>query len=78
MITLKTYIELSERADADFIVTIWAQWQELDGVIHYNSKIYILQNTALCKAVISHFYNDIFAGHFSKSRTAELMQQSHD
>ena len=28
-------------------------WQEKDNIVHYNSKVYILQNFALCNAVIS-------------------------
>ena len=53
-------------------------WQEIDDVVHYNSKVYVLQNSTLCNAVISQYYNDVFAGHFRKLRTAELMQQSYN
>ena len=49
-------------------------WQEIDDVVHYNSKVYILQNPTLCNVVISQYHDDVFAGHFRKSRTAELMQ----
>ena len=57
---------------------IWRQWQEIDDVVHYNGKIYVPQNTALRTAVISQFHDDVFAGHFGKSRTAELMLQLYD
>ena len=60
------------------MASIWSQWQEIDDVVYYNGKIYIPQNTALRNAVISQYYNDIFTGHFGKSRTAELMRQTHD
>ena len=53
-------------------------WKNIDDVVHYNSKIYILQNSALCNAVISQFYDDVFADHFKKSKTAELMHQFYD
>ena len=53
-------------------------WKNIDDVVHYNSKIYILQNSALCNAVISQFYDDVFADHFRKSKTAELMHQFYD
>ena len=53
-------------------------WQEIDDVIHYNSKVYVLQNPTLCNVVISWYHDDVFTGHFEKSRTAELMQQSYD
>ena len=63
---------------AAIMASIWSQWQDINGVVYYNSKIYILQNTALHNAVINQYYNDVFAGHFGKSRTAELMWQTHD
>ena len=53
-------------------------WKNIDDVVYYNSKIYILQISALCNAVISQFYDDVFADHFRKSKTAELMQQFYD
>ena len=55
------------------MASIWSQWQEINDVVYYNGKIYVLQNTALRNAVISRYHDDIFAGHFGKSRTAELM-----
>ncbi|KAA6409288.1 MAG: hypothetical protein FRX48_06841 [Lasallia pustulata] len=60
------------------MASIWSRWQEIDNIIYYDGKIYILQNTALRNAVISRYHNNIFAGHFGKSRTAKLMQQTHD
>ncbi|SLM38090.1 gag polymerase env [Lasallia pustulata] len=48
------------------IASIWSQWQEIDNVVYYNGKIYILQNTALRNAVISQYHDDLFAGHFGK------------
>ena len=35
------------------MASIWSQWQEIDNIIYYDGKIYILQNTALRNAVIS-------------------------
>ena len=35
------------------MASIWSQWQEIDDVVHYNGKVYVLQNTALCNTVIS-------------------------
>ncbi|SLM39997.1 hypothetical protein LPUS_10664 [Lasallia pustulata] len=55
------------------MASIWSRWQEIDDVVYYNGKIYVLQNTALRNAVISRYHDDIFAGHFGKSRTAKLM-----
>ena len=49
-------------------------WQEIDDVVQYNSKVYVLQNPTLCNAVISQYHNDVFTRHFRKSRTVELMQ----
>ena len=49
-------------------------WKNIDDVIYYNSKIYILQISALCNAVISQFYDNVFTDYFRKSKTAELMQ----
>ncbi|KAA6410495.1 MAG: gag-pol poly [Lasallia pustulata] len=60
------------------MASIWSQWQEIDDVIYYDSKIYVPQNTALRNVVISRYHDDIFASHFGKSRTAELMRQTHD
>ena len=60
------------------MASIWSRWQEIDNVVYYNGKIYIPQNTALCNAVISQYHNDIFAGHFGKSRTAKLIRQTPD
>ena len=37
MVMLKTHMEPPEKADADLMTTIWAQWQEIDDVVHYNS-----------------------------------------
>ena len=54
---------------------IWKQWQEIDNVVHYNGKIYVPQNTALRTAMISRFHDDVFTGHFGKSRTAELIRR---
>ena len=48
-------------------------WKDIDNVVHYNNKIYISQNSALCNAVISQFHDNIFTNHFKKSKTAELM-----
>ena len=53
-------------------------WKDINDVVHYNSKIYILQNSALCNAVISQFHNNIFTDHFRKLKTAELMCQFYD
>ena len=60
------------------MASIWSRWQEIDNVVHYEGKIYVPQNTALRNAVISRYHDNIFTGHFGKSRTAELMQQTHD
>ena len=60
------------------MASIWSQWQEINDVVYYNGKIYVPQNTALRNAVISQYHDNIFAGHFGKSRTAELMRQTHD
>ena len=35
------------------MASIWSQWQEIDNVVYYDGKIYVLQNTALRNAVIS-------------------------
>ena len=48
-------------------------WKNIDDIVYYDSKVYILQISALYNAVISQFYDDIFADHFRKSKTAELM-----
>ena len=48
-------------------------WKNIDDVIYYDSKIYVLQISVLHNAVISQFYDDVFADHFRKSKTAELM-----
>ena len=53
-------------------------WKDIDDVVYYNSKIYILQISALCNAVISQFHDDVFTDHFKKSKTAELMQWFYD
>ena len=54
------------------------RWKSLDDVIYYDSKVYILQNSTLCNAVISQYHDDVFTGHFRKLRTAELMRRSYD
>ena len=59
---------------ASILLNVQKCWQEIDDVVHYNSKVYVLQNPTLCNAVISQYHDDVFAGHFRKSRTAELMQ----
>ena len=60
------------------VITIQSEvlkcWKDIDDVVHYNSKVYILQISALCNAVISQFYDDVFTDHFRKLKTAELMQ----
>ena len=53
-------------------------WKNIDDIVYYNSKIYVLQISALCNAVISQFYDDVFTDHFRKSKTAELMWQFYD
>ena len=53
-------------------------WKDIDDVVYYNSKIYVLQISALCNAVISQFHDDVFTDHFRKSKTAELMCQFYD
>ena len=63
---------------ASILLNVQKHWQEIDDVVHYNSKVYVLQNPTLRNAVISQYHDDVFAGHFRKSRTAELMQQSYD
>ena len=60
------------------MASIWSRWQEIDDVVHYDGKVYVPQNTAFCNAVISQYHNDIFAGHFGKSRTAKLIRQTYD
>ena len=60
------------------MASIWSQWQEINDVVYYNGKIYVPQNTALRNAVISQYHDNIFASHFGKLRTAELMRQIHD
>ena len=60
------------------MASIWSRWQEIDDVVHYDGKVYVPQNTAFCNAVISQYHNDIFAGHFGKSRTVKLMRRTHD
>ena len=59
---------------ASILLNVQKRWQEIDDVIYYNNKIYVLQNPILCNAVISQYHDDVFTGHFGKSRTAELMQ----
>ena len=63
---------------ASILLNVQKCWQEIDDVVHYNSKVYVLQNPTLHNVVISQYHDDVFAGHFGKSRTAELMQQSYD
>ena len=53
-------------------------WTNINDVVYYNSKIYVLQISALCNAVISQFHDDVFTDHFRKSKTAELMCQFYD
>ena len=53
-------------------------WKSIDDIIYYDSKVYILQNSALCNTVISQFHDDIFTDHFRKLRTTELMWQFYD
>ena len=48
-------------------------WKDIDDVVYYNSKVYVLQISALCNAVISQFHDDVFTDHFKKSKTTELM-----
>ena len=48
-------------------------WKDIDNIVYYDSKIYVLQISALCNAVISQFYDDVFTDYFKKSKTAELM-----
>ena len=48
-------------------------WKNIDDVVYYNSKIYVLQISALCNAVISQFHDNVFTDHFKKLKTAELM-----
>ncbi|SLM36910.1 gag polymerase env [Lasallia pustulata] len=55
------------------MASIWSRWQEIDDVVYYNGKIYVPQNTALRNTVISRYHDDLFAGHFGKSRTAKLI-----
>ena len=61
------------------VITIQSEvlkcWKDIDNVVYYNSKIYVLQISALCNAVISQFHDDVFTDHFEKSKTAELMCQ---
>ena len=63
---------------ASILSDVQKRWQEIDDVVHYDGKVYVLQNPTLCNAVISQYHDDVFAGHFGKSRTAELMQQSYN
>ena len=63
---------------ASILLNVQKCWQEIDDVVHYDSKVYVPQNPTLRNAVISQYHDDVFAGHFRKSRTAELMQQSYD
>ena len=58
---------------AAIMASIWSRWQEIDNVVYYNGKIYVPQNTAFRNAVISRYHDEIFTGHFGKSRTAKLM-----
>ena len=50
-------------------------WKNINDVVYYNSKVYVLQISAFHNAVISQFHDDVFADYFEKSRTAELMYQ---
>ena len=42
---------------ATTMASIWSRWQEIDNVVYYNGKIYVLQNTAFRNAVISRYHN---------------------
>ena len=53
-------------------------WKDIDNIVYYDSKTYVLQISALCNAVISQFYDDVFTDYFKKSKTAELMQWFYD
>ena len=59
---------------ASILLDVQKCWQEIDDVVHYDGKVYVPQNPTLCNAVISQYHDDVFTGHFGKSRTAELMQ----
>ena len=48
-------------------------WTNINDVVYYNSKIYVLQISVFHNAVISQFYDDVFTNYFKKSKTAELM-----
>ena len=39
-------------------------WKNIDDVVYYNSKIYVLQISALCNAVISQFHDDVFTDYY--------------
>ena len=53
-------------------------WTNIDDVVYYNSKIYVLQISTLHNAVISQFYDDVFTDYFRKSKSAKLMQWFYD
>ena len=63
---------------ATILSDVQKRWKSVDDVIYYDSKVYVPQNPTLHNAVISQYHDDVFAGHFRKSRTAELMQRSYD
>ena len=63
---------------ASILSDVRKRWQEIDDVVHYDGKVYVPQNPTLRNAVISRYHDDVFAGHFRKSRTAELMRRSYD
>ena len=59
---------------ATILSYVLQRWKSVDDVVYYDGKVYIPQNPALRNAVISRYHDDVFTGHFRKSRTAELMR----
>ena len=46
-------------------------WQDIKGILHYQSLFYVPE--IICTKLISRYYNDLLAGHFSIEKIQKLV-----
>lgn len=51
-----------------------AEWEELDGLVYYRGKLYVLNNIEICQEILKQCHNSVTTGHSSRNLTLELVE----
>lgn len=51
-----------------------AEWEESDGLVYYQGKLYVLNNIEICCEILKQYYDSVTTGHLGRNLTLELVE----